>query len=134
MMLIGNKKDLHDQRQVSYDDGLSLAQHLGCGFLEVSAKTRENVEDAFFNGVREFRKIASDYLSWENHQKKHKKYRKRFRPIWNDKISIIRKWVPLAGNLPKFLFLWCFLKFEFEFILIDINFLQSAEKAHNDHL
>lgn len=45
-MLIGNKKDLNDQRCVSYEEGLKLAENLResgsmVSFIEASAKTGE---------------------------------------------------------------------------------------------
>eukprot|EP00736_Rhodelphis_marinus_P000717 Rmarinus@m.28795 len=46
VMLVGNKCDL-DDRAVTYEDGLSLADELGCLFFETSARTRINVDEAF---------------------------------------------------------------------------------------
>ncbi|MBD3256468.1 MAG: GTP-binding protein [Candidatus Lokiarchaeota archaeon] len=47
LILVGNKIDLVDQRQVSRNQGESLAQELGLSYIETSAKTGENIEDAF---------------------------------------------------------------------------------------
>ena len=46
-ILIGNKKDLEDQRQVKYEEGKKLAEDNNLLFLETSAKTAENVQEAF---------------------------------------------------------------------------------------
>lgn len=46
-VLVGNKCDLIDEREVSTADGQKLADKLGCPFFEVSAKTNENVTAAF---------------------------------------------------------------------------------------
>ena len=46
-ILIGNKKDLEEQRQVKYEDGKRLAEENGILFLETSAKTAENVQECF---------------------------------------------------------------------------------------
>ncbi|KAL8126001.1 ras-related protein RABC2a-like [Apium graveolens] len=46
-MLVGNKVDIESERAVSREEGISLANELGCLFLECSAKTRENVEQCF---------------------------------------------------------------------------------------
>ena len=47
-MLIGNKKDLEEEREVSIDDGKKMAEELGgIPFMEVSAKTGENLKEAF---------------------------------------------------------------------------------------
>ena len=46
-ILIGNKKDLEDQRQVRYEEGKDLADKNNLLFLETSAKTAENVHESF---------------------------------------------------------------------------------------
>ncbi len=46
-ILIGNKKDLEEQRQVKYEEGKKLAEENNLLFLETSAKTAENVQEAF---------------------------------------------------------------------------------------
>ena len=43
VILIGNKKDLEDKRQVSYEEGEAFAKENGLMFLETSAKTAYNV-------------------------------------------------------------------------------------------
>ncbi|KAL6055854.1 Ras GTPase [Balamuthia mandrillaris] len=56
MVLVGNKSDLEEQRQVATSEGADLAKSFSCPFLETSAKTRVNVEDCFFQLVREIRR------------------------------------------------------------------------------
>jgi len=46
IMLIGNKRDL-SQREVTYEEAEAFAKENGLIFLESSAKTGENVEEAF---------------------------------------------------------------------------------------
>ena len=46
-MLIGNKADLDSRRQVSSEEGERFAKENGLIFLETSAKTAFNVEQAF---------------------------------------------------------------------------------------
>lgn len=46
IMLIGNKSDL-EKREVSYEEGEKFAEDNGLVFLETSAKTAQNVEEAF---------------------------------------------------------------------------------------
>lgn len=56
IVLVGNKCDLKDQRQVEYQEGAELAKAWGCSFFETSAKIKLNNEACFFELVREIRK------------------------------------------------------------------------------
>jgi GTPase KRas len=56
MVLIGNKCDLEHERQVTTAEAKDLAKSFGCPFYETSAKARINVENAFYQLVREIRK------------------------------------------------------------------------------
>ncbi|KAL6061754.1 Ras GTPase [Balamuthia mandrillaris] len=56
MVVVGNKSDLEDSRQVATSEGADLAKSFNCPFMETSAKTRVNVEDCFFQLVREIRR------------------------------------------------------------------------------
>ena len=56
IVLIGNKADLEQRRQVSQDEGAALARELDCPFFETSAQSRRNIENTFFGIVREIRK------------------------------------------------------------------------------
>jgi len=46
-LLVGNKADLQEQRQISYKEGKELADQLGMKFIETSVKNSEKVDDAF---------------------------------------------------------------------------------------
>ena len=48
-ILIGNKVDLENERQVSFEEGQSFAKEHGLMFFETSAKASTNVEKAFLN-------------------------------------------------------------------------------------
>ncbi|KAE8617154.1 hypothetical protein XENTR_v10008995 [Xenopus tropicalis] len=52
-MILGNKCDMNDKRQVSREKGEKLAIDYGIKFLETSAKSSINVEEAFFTLARD---------------------------------------------------------------------------------
>lgn len=47
LILVGNKIDLEDQRVVSLEQGEEIAKKLNLSYIETSAKTGENINDAF---------------------------------------------------------------------------------------
>jgi GTPase SAR1 family protein len=47
IMLVGNKTDLTEKRQVSQEEGEQLAKDMGLHFIETSAKTSFNVKNLF---------------------------------------------------------------------------------------
>lgn len=54
MVLVGNKADLSDQRVITTEQGETLAKKFnGCAFLESSAKTKINVEQIFFDLIKQ---------------------------------------------------------------------------------
>jgi len=56
-MIVANKSDLRpEQRQVSAQDGKKLADELGCGFVEASARYNENVTKSFEGMIAEIEK------------------------------------------------------------------------------
>ena len=60
IVLVGNKSDLNNKRQVSTEEGQDLADKLGILFFETSAKTGENVENIFYNPTDEIAKRIDD--------------------------------------------------------------------------
>ena len=57
ILIVGNKSDLRpEQRQVSFADGKKLADEMGCGFTEASARYNENVAKAFEGMIAEIEK------------------------------------------------------------------------------
>ncbi|XP_071707711.1 ras-related protein RABA6a-like [Rutidosis leptorrhynchoides] len=59
IVLIGNKSDLCDSREVDVEDGQNLAQLENLCFMETSAKENLNVEDAFLQMITKIYEIAS---------------------------------------------------------------------------
>ncbi|EGD79692.1 small GTP binding protein RAB14 [Salpingoeca rosetta] len=53
IFLIGNKVDLEEQRDVQTDEAKQFAEQNGLVFLETSAKTGENVEEAFLETAKQ---------------------------------------------------------------------------------
>ena len=61
IILIGNKNDLDDKRQVSKDQGEEKARSFGCAFLETSAYSGDNIDKAFNLMVKEiYEKFSND--------------------------------------------------------------------------
>ena len=51
-LIVGNKKDLEDKRQVSKEEAEAFAKNNRVKFLEVSAKDNINIEELFFGVVK----------------------------------------------------------------------------------
>lgn len=48
LMLVGNKCDKVNEREVSLEEGHAMARRFGCGFIETSVETCVNVERSFY--------------------------------------------------------------------------------------
>ncbi|KAF2451228.1 ras-domain-containing protein [Karstenula rhodostoma CBS 690.94] len=68
MIVVGNKCDLDGERQVSTQEGQNLARQFGCKFIETSAKSRINVDNAFYDIVREIRRYNKEMSSYTGAQ------------------------------------------------------------------
>ena len=58
-ILVGNKCDMEDRRQVTYEEGKEFAGQFGMPFLETSAKATQNVDMAFDTMTREIKEKMS---------------------------------------------------------------------------
>uniref|UniRef100_A0A7S3J9M8 Ras-related protein Rab-1 n=1 Tax=Euplotes harpa TaxID=151035 RepID=A0A7S3J9M8_9SPIT len=70
-LLVGNKSDLEEQREVSYDEGVELAKKYDIPFLEVSAKNAIHVDDTFTTMASE---IQTRFLKEKTHKKDKKEF------------------------------------------------------------
>ena len=53
LLLIGNKNDLNDKREVQYEEGAEFAKKRNMIFLETSAKTGNNIDNIFERSVKQ---------------------------------------------------------------------------------
>ena len=61
LMLVGNKTDLDNEREVSFQQGEKKANEIGCPFMETSAKTNHKIKECFLiNSL-----ACSDYTAYE---------------------------------------------------------------------
>lgn len=63
VVVVANKCDLEYERQVGQHEGRELAKMFGCRFIETSAKQRINVDEAFYNLVREIRQFNREHTA-----------------------------------------------------------------------
>ena len=67
MILVGNKCDLIESRQIPFEKGKEMAEKNNMMFFETSAKTGENVEKIFVDSTKEINnKIIEGYYDLEN--------------------------------------------------------------------
>ncbi|XP_071436683.1 GTP-binding protein Rit2 [Pithys albifrons albifrons] len=70
VVLVGNKTDLEEFRQVSTEEGKSLAREYSCSFFETSAALRFYIDDVFHGLVREIRRKESSLPMVEKKMKR----------------------------------------------------------------
>ena len=70
MVIVGNKRDLEKNREVSTREGELMAKEFNCPFFETSAALRQNVDEVFYEIVRCIRaKETADYYAKEGKPK-----------------------------------------------------------------
>eukprot|EP01095_Lingulamoeba_sp_RSL-Kostka_P008402 TRINITY_DN27_c0_g1_i1.p1 TRINITY_DN27_c0_g1~~TRINITY_DN27_c0_g1_i1.p1 ORF type:complete len:272 (-),score=96.16 TRINITY_DN27_c0_g1_i1:141-956(-) len=73
IVLVGNKKDLHEQREVSQGEAKEMADEVQGSYIETSAKSGDNVNEAFEELVRNFMKLEPDPVPGQQSSSSHKK-------------------------------------------------------------
>lgn len=89
IILVGNHCEREDERQVSKKDGEALARSFGCGFFEASSTERINIEEAFFDLVRDIRRYKSGLYSWpmpSTPPKKSSSAASHVKPSWLERL------------------------------------------------
>ena len=71
VVLVGNKCDLIDRRQVSYERGKALADEFGWPFFETSAKQNINVTEAFMAAARMGLTVSGGCMRAQMHTQMH---------------------------------------------------------------
>ncbi|EGR32473.1 Ras family protein, putative, partial [Ichthyophthirius multifiliis] len=61
-ILVGNKTDMNENRQVQYQEGQELAQMYNLNYIEVSAKSGENVDQVFTQMAKQIMEKQGDSL------------------------------------------------------------------------
>lgn len=69
MVLAGNKCDMEKDRIVSKTEGQSQAAQWQCTFLETSAMLKTNVDEVFYDLVRQINKCMPEKKSKEKKSK-----------------------------------------------------------------
>ncbi|OCF42378.1 hypothetical protein I317_03753 [Kwoniella heveanensis CBS 569] len=56
LVIVGNKSDLIDEREIETSEGEKLAASWGCSYYEASARTSTNITPIFEDIVRQLRR------------------------------------------------------------------------------
>lgn len=75
MVLVANKNDLESNREVSTDEGVRKAKEMAVPYLETSAKTKYNVDKAFYDLMRDITRHKQEQAaaSGDSSSKKRRK-------------------------------------------------------------
>jgi Ras-related protein Rab-1A len=131
IILVGNKTDLKNERVISYNDGVELVNNLSrkanfkISYIETSALTGENVEDAFTL-------IAYHYIS----KSKEEEEERVKQDLLDELNSILKEKKVIGEDIESLLTLTIISENEFWSpglqILSDINGLEDCEKLKDE--
>ena len=74
VIIVGNKCDLNEMRQVTYEEGEQYAKKLGYHFYETSAKTGENLKEAFDDIFEQLYEVNKEDIEGPVDTKKNKSF------------------------------------------------------------
>jgi small GTP-binding protein len=77
VIIVGNKLDLEESREVSHEEGEKFAKEHNYNFYETSAKTGKNVKEAFFDIFEQLYKKFEDEITGKKSKKENIKIEKR---------------------------------------------------------
>lgn len=73
IVIVGNKMDQVAEREVSSEEGKAVARRMGCEFVETSAKSRQNLELAYYTAVRLVRKQRGEVPGHSSSKRRDRK-------------------------------------------------------------
>jgi GTPase SAR1 family protein len=76
MVLVGNKCDLEEEREVEKQEGEERAKELRCDFMEVSAKEGLNIDETFIKLITSIRGIEKETTTEKVEKEKKEKPKK----------------------------------------------------------
>ena len=76
VIIVGNKLDLEESREVSHEEGEKFAKEHNYNFYETSAKTGKNVKEAFFDIFEQLYKKFEDEITGKKSKKENIKIEK----------------------------------------------------------
>jgi len=77
VVLVGNKCDCVETREVTWDEGQHLAEEWGCPFMEVSGKDMINVLECFHEAVRVINEAKAESVSCDQVLPRKRKWKLR---------------------------------------------------------
>lgn len=94
IMLVGNNSDRITEREVSTQEGISLARELGCEFVEASPKNGTNVEKAFYDVVRQLRRQRMQATLRTITQNRERRFKGKIPARTTSLLDIVRRGKP----------------------------------------
>lgn len=79
ILIVGNKRDLEEKREVSYEEAMGLAKNYGVDYMECSAKSGENINEIFLQLGQKMKVEFIDGAGLEDSNSKIKINRYNFR-------------------------------------------------------